>query len=342
MSWTLDEPYVEITSLCNLGCTFCYNSSGVNNKHILGLGVLEKCFSYFSKSGIKSISISGGEPLMHPDIINILKRCKYYQFRTLLATNGTLLDNTLISEIMDCVDYYQISIDGDSKTHCDIRGKESYNKAIKGIESLHNLGLSNRTRLRMTISKKNISCIEHLISLGLHYELEAVQFSIVRRQGRAKEKYDNEFSIDDDLLYDAFVEINEFRKKYKDKINIGRLEVDGGSCSLTNDNTVIKPKIDSRGIIFPCHGFSLEEHSLGNLSEGLEKVFSLSRINSYLDILKNTREECKECNRCFWNKVLCKRGCPAQAYSWSGDIRGVDGLCGVRNKIWRDYIFKNN
>ena len=91
MNWKIQEPYLEITSKCNLHCRHCYNSSSSENTAHLSRETISTCLEYFSNNNVLDLTISGGEPLLHPDIVNILQDAHERGFRTLLATNGTLL-----------------------------------------------------------------------------------------------------------------------------------------------------------------------------------------------------------------------------------------------------------
>lgn len=342
MKWNIEDPYIEVTSLCNLKCIYCYNSSSLNTKKQLNISELEKCLSYFNEIGIKEISISGGEPLLYPDLLELLELCSFYEMDVFLVTNGTLLNSDLVSNIKQYVKFYQLSLDGNRETNDTLRGLGSYDKAIKGILCLCEAGLSKNVRLRMTISKKNIDSINHVIQLGLDLGLEAVHFSVVRNQGRACKEFDKELMLNDELLYLAYHKVNNLRKKYKSKIDISRLDIYGGNCTLTSNVPVFNTRIDNEGRVFLCHGFLSEEHSVGNIRQhDLKDIYSSENINKHLKRIRNSRKN-EICTNCFWYKIYCNGGCPAQAYYYSGDINGIDGLCNIRKKLWIEQLKKSN
>lgn len=338
MDWILDEPYIEITARCNLQCTHCYNASSIVKKDELNLNQIESCLRFFQSKKIKNISISGGEPLVHHNIVGILKLCNAYEMRVLLATNGILLTEDMINSIQQYVSLYQISIDGDKESHNKIRGERNFEKAQIGIRNLCNAGLNKITRLRMTISSQNYLTINTIINLAIGYGLEAVQFSTVRKQGRAANEFNEVYALSDQIKYDIYNQVEELRRKHKNLLNISRLGFDGGECGLINEPASIKPRIDSIGNIYPCHGFSDSQYCLGSLQSGVENVFSDENITHFLNDIKAARENVLECKRCIWKKSLCKSGCPAQSYYLHGIINDTDGLCNVRRKIWKDRL----
>lgn len=334
MNWTIQIPYLEIASKCNLHCKHCYNNSTAENTLLLSRKTILTCLEFFEGMGVRDLSISGGEPLLHPDVVDILRDAHERGFRTLLATNGTLLSEELVKRISPYVRYYQISVDGDKPAHEAVRGAGSYEAAFRGIGQLCSQGLQKRTRLRMTISRINYNSIPRLIEEAVRLELEAVHFSVVRSQGRAEENFEEALRLSDQCLVQLYQEVRTLRRQYKGVIDISRLDVDGGECGLLKDDAVIKPRIDVYGNVYPCEGYLDSESGLGNLKEGLSTVFSDKRVRGYIDRLKQVRSQASECAACYWGKFICSRGCPAEAHRLGNDA-GTDGLCKVRKAIWK-------
>ncbi len=333
MNWMIQAPYFEITSRCNLRCRHCYNSSSSENTAQLTRETILTCLEFFSSKGVRDLSISGGEPLLHPDVVNILRDADDRGLQTLLATNGTLLSGELVKRISPYVTYYQISVDGNKLAHEAVRGPGSYEAAFRGIHQLCAEGLQKQTRLRMTISHSNCDSIPYLIEEAANLGLEAVHFSIVRSQGRADENFEESFQLSDERLIALYHEVRELHRHYKGIIDISRLTVDGGECTLLKEEAAIRPRIDTNGDIYPCEGYLDPAFRLGTLNEGLPVVFSDERILAYIDRLNQIRSQSTECDNCYWGKFLCLRGCPAEAHRLGNDT-GTDGLCGVRKAIW--------
>ena len=88
--------------------------------------------------GVKRIIISGGEPLLYPDLIPILKACRERFEVVALATNAVLMTAEISNQIVKYVDYFDVTIDDPRKIHNNIRGK--FDDIIKGIINLKNAG----------------------------------------------------------------------------------------------------------------------------------------------------------------------------------------------------------
>ncbi len=105
LPWTeLDNPngWIEPTTLCNIACPGCYR--GIDRpehspKH-LGLAELKSQIDWFkTKRNVHTISIAGGEPLMYPQIIELIEYAVGKNLRTMLYTNGVLLDAEMAEKL---------------------------------------------------------------------------------------------------------------------------------------------------------------------------------------------------------------------------------------------------
>lgn len=101
---SLEEPlgpgslYLHLTSGCNLKCTYCYN---VVERKRWGLGkklpfeVALSVLRQAKEMGIHNVFITGGEPLLHPNALNIAEFAHELQLRVIFMTNGLLVNYTL-------------------------------------------------------------------------------------------------------------------------------------------------------------------------------------------------------------------------------------------------------
>jgi sulfatase maturation enzyme AslB (radical SAM superfamily) len=87
---------VFVTNRCNLSCVHCFSSRGDEAVHDLPLGTLKEIFSQLERMGVFEVRINGGEPLMHPEISQIISTLGAMRFRKVIITNGTLLNEELV------------------------------------------------------------------------------------------------------------------------------------------------------------------------------------------------------------------------------------------------------
>ena len=116
-----------------------------------------------SQMGVFEFNITGGEPLLHPDIEEILKYIYEAGMRTRIYTNGYLITDRLI-ELFKKLDVYRvrISVDGkDSVTHDKIRGVQSLDIILNNIEKLTEAGIN--VEITTTLMKDNINDVNDLL-----------------------------------------------------------------------------------------------------------------------------------------------------------------------------------
>lgn len=164
--------FLEINSTCNLNCKHCYIPSQ-QKLFILSYDNILKTLKMIDKEWGKTVGISltGGEPLMHPNFKDIVKVLEHYGFRWSLATNGLLLDERTIDNIiMKGCSTLTISLDGNEKTHDLQRNKDgSYAKTMKTIDKLIEKKFPN-IYVTATIHSGNVSSLEHIYVLIENYK----------------------------------------------------------------------------------------------------------------------------------------------------------------------------
>jgi radical SAM protein with 4Fe4S-binding SPASM domain len=157
---------------------------------------------FYELGGIKMM-ITGGEPLMHPEIEKILGEVTKYGIRVEILTNGTLINRKNADLLKKYVDEVQVSIDG-VKGHDMLRGEGSLEKTLGGIESLEDMDLTIATMVT-GFNCAEFDEIEKLVlSLGakrwlLDYPCTDDKLlpkfkeaaGIIRRYGFGKESYES-------------------------------------------------------------------------------------------------------------------------------------------------------
>ena len=136
-------------SNCNLKCRHCYLSCSPNNKsNFLPIDKIKSSLEELKNLKISEIYLHGGEPLLHPDINNIIRLTLKHTNVTIL-TNGTLINDKKarflrqIEQNNDNEIIFRVGIDHYIEEKNDeIRGKGSFKKAISGVENLVRYGFN--------------------------------------------------------------------------------------------------------------------------------------------------------------------------------------------------------
>lgn len=89
----------EVIKTCPNNCLFCSSCSSIDATTIIPFELFKQTIDHFiSLGGIEEISLSGGEPLLHPDIFKMIAYCKEKGIRTVLFTSGIKRKNSLSNE----------------------------------------------------------------------------------------------------------------------------------------------------------------------------------------------------------------------------------------------------
>jgi len=151
---------------CNLNCIHCYSTStDTDFREELSRDEIFAVLEDLHASGVRILILSGGEPLMHPDIFAISERATEMGFFTALSTNGTFIDAAMARRIAGVgYDYVGISIDGIGETHDRFRRQAgAYAQTLRGVRHCRDEGI--KVGLRFTLARENAHDLPGLLQL---------------------------------------------------------------------------------------------------------------------------------------------------------------------------------
>ncbi|MAG44769.1 hypothetical protein CL633_02665 [bacterium] len=151
---------LNLTISCNLRCKHCFQASYAET-FISGEQVID-IVDILASNDVFEVSIIGGEPFLHPNLFDILKRCEKHEMAMNLVTNGTFLDEKTIDKLANINRLVLIvSLDGLKETHDYIRGAGVFDKvdtALRGlidknatVEIIHTLNSVNLPKYKQII-----------------------------------------------------------------------------------------------------------------------------------------------------------------------------------------------
>jgi len=170
---------------CNLACKHCYSiSADTDFPGELSTEEVFKVMDDLKGFKVPVLILSGGEPLLRPDIFEISKRAKAMGFYVGLSTNGTLIDATNIDRIAEVgYDYVGISIDGLRDTHDRFRRLEgAYDASMRGIRLCHARGI--KVGMRFTMTQDNAHELPDLLQLMEDEGIDKFYLSHLNYAGR--------------------------------------------------------------------------------------------------------------------------------------------------------------
>ncbi|MEW6408208.1 MAG: radical SAM protein [Patescibacteria group bacterium] len=163
---SIHAAYLNVTNECNLSCVHCYYEKDIKS---YGLGMMDmvSVANSLFLSGIKLLTISGGEPLTRPDAKDLFKSIGEIGFKKItLLTNGLLVNKEMARIISSLGWDVRVSLEGhNEEINAKIRGKGSFQKTIKGIETLKEVGVRD-IYLITTICNTNIKYLSEIESLA--------------------------------------------------------------------------------------------------------------------------------------------------------------------------------
>ena len=205
---------------CNLTCKHCYTTSA----DIDFPGELTTPEIYTVMDDLKAFKVpvlilSGGEPLLHPDIFNISRRAKDMGFYVALSSNGTKISADNIDEIAG-IDYQYIgvSLDGIKDTHDQFRRvKGSFDEALRGVHLCLEKGI--KVGIRFTLTQDNARDFPALLQLMDDNDIDKFYLSHLNYGGRGNRnrKDDACFEMTRDAMDLMFETCYEWLKTGKDR-----------------------------------------------------------------------------------------------------------------------------
>lgn len=170
---------------CNLKCKHCYSISGnVDFPGELNTEQVSSVMDDLKDFHVPVLILSGGEPLLRPDIFDISARAKKMGFYVGLSSNGTLITEYNIDQI-DAIgyDYLGVSLDGIGETNDEFRGKTgAFKDALNGIRLAQKKGI--KVGLRFTATMDNIHQLPEMLELMETENIDKFYLSHLSYAGR--------------------------------------------------------------------------------------------------------------------------------------------------------------
>ena len=280
----LTNLHIEITSRCNERCVHCYipNDNKVNNiEPSLFYDILEQC----NDMKLLHLTLSGGEPMLHPNFCDFLRKCKEYDFSINILTNLTLLNDDIISEMkrnsllgVQVSLYSRNSDTHDEITHMKCRFEKTKNAILKLIEN--NIPM----QISCPIMKQNKNNYNDVKEWAKKYNIHVGDdYTIIAKYDHTTQNLSNRLSIDEvEELINNIVDtdikyVEKMKKEIERKKNT---PYDDYVCSVCNSSICITES----GNVYPCAGWQdnivgdVKKTSLKNIWENSEKVRYLRGI----------------------------------------------------------------
>jgi len=338
------------TKTCNLECVHCYADAEIRKFNgELTTAEAEAMIRDLAAMNVPALLISGGEPFVRPDILELAELAMSLGVRVTFSTNGTLIDAKRAERIAKIgVAYVGISIDGGEERHDHFRGKKgAFRDAVRGIRHCRDAGI--RVGVRFTVTKENVGeidsifnlveeegigrlCLYHLvysgrgaylagIDLEVHEKRTLMSKLIERVEGWNREERPIEVMTVDNHADAPFIYLS-LRDRDEDRAEraLNLMRSNGG-----NRTGIAIGCIDSFGLVHPDQFSS--HHTLGSIRERpFSEIWRDDRV-TLLHGLRIRKELLQgRCATCKW-LPMCNGNFRARAEAATGDYWQSDPGC---------------
>lgn len=248
----------SVTDECNLRCYYCTLKDDTNSREYLTIEEMRKLVKIFKTFGFRYVRLTGGEPTVRRDIVDIVKIMNEGFSRVSMTTNGTLLSELAFPLKRAGLFGVNISLDTlDPETFLKISGTSKLSDVIDGVEESLKAGLN--VKLNTVLLKENRYDIVNLVRFAIEKNtpirfIELMPFGKVKKEDFVSEneameilKSTFELTRIDDRLGEG--PASYYRVFYKNKNGIV-----GFISSITHNfcDSCNKIRISARGEIIPC------------------------------------------------------------------------------------------
>ncbi|MBU0687001.1 MAG: radical SAM protein [Candidatus Margulisbacteria bacterium] len=352
--------FFHLTKRCNFKCKYCFvDAHALPSRDELTVKDIKKVFDQCQELNVLLVKISGGEPLIRKDILQVISLLKRYDFSATLNTNGFFITNEIAKELVKSdIELVNVSLDGPKIIQEQICGvPQSFQKVISGIEKLKRKNI--KVALEFVLTKLNCSYFYDLLSIARELKVDLVKIFPLSLAGRAVDQA-KDYALSYEKWKDFYLELT--KKKISNDLVYKNIQIVPFNCNFCSwelyyplpakeRKNILKKvwKIDlehaivptgdfhctaainccaisANGDIYPCEQMmGIEELKAGNIKENdLSRVWNGSEVFSKLRGLtrKNLIGFCRNCENPY-----CSGACPGEAHFLSGNMLVSDSRC---------------
>ena len=348
----------NFTQACNLQCKHCYQEAGKRHADELTLDEQKRVVDLLAERDVPMIAFSGGEPLMAPTFLEIVRHANRYGMHLTVATNGTLCTADKVQAMADAgLKYAEISLDStDPKKHDAWRGAAGYwERAVAGIRRVvRTPGI--KCGVAMTVTRWNLDEMEPLVEWCISEGVNTFYAFNFIPTGRARGIVDQDLTPDQrermlavlqKYLVDGRISIMSSAPQYgraclelgdpADPVNTGHYGYGGGrmtrifaryvgGCGAGRAYCAIQPN----GDVTPCVFLPIKVGSLR--TEPFEAIWN----HEVMELLRDRSDRTGHCRQCEY-KFNCG-GCRARSWGYFRDLRRPDPGCKFNREAWDEIV----
>ena len=331
---SLKTIFWNMTYACNYHCGICFTDAGTHSPNELTTLEALETVEKIHEAGVHDLIVSGGEPFLREDILDILRHMAKFGITARIASNGSLLAPEILKRLHGetLTKSFQISLDTvetNFYTQFHNSSPGMFKTTMENLRNIQKYGFHTTVSVRIT--PHTLPGIPQLIDLAFQEGWSTVTLHLPVHTRRIKDV----FPQDDDLLsrlepvfehfcklpllwlvetYIPWVEYHPVIRRLQKKLRF----VHRG-CRAGRDRLTINPT----GFLSPCVCMDVPEAYIGNVRhDDLQDVFQ----NSPGCLLFRDPKEYGICKGCP-NIMKCGGGCRASAFALTGRLDADDMSC---------------
>jgi len=335
---------IELTEKCNNSCHYCYNVWKLDNhkkeerKELSTEEWKSTIDKLHRETACTCITLSGGEPTLRQDFLEILSYIHSKNIEPMLITNGSNLTKEFILASMERgVKVFEVPLLGPSREiHNEIAGNDCWDKIIEGVVEIRAYG--GRPVVVFVATKKNLPFFEETLKLAIALETESMMLNRFNAGGEGF-RYIDELMPDVEDFEKAMDTANRYSQQYRymisSSIPVQPCLIDlnkypyirAGFCAAGTDTGYFT--IGPDGFMRPCNHSS---RILGNfLTENFEDIVKKPAVEEFKTAIPDI---CLPCP----HVTLCQGGCKAAAEVCYGSVKELDPFLKRNLKSQREYL----
>lgn len=337
---SVEPPYrkalLQITERCNLHCAHCFVLAGDYGKTI-PIGIIKNVvIPRLKDCRVISVTLTGGEPFVHPDIVEIVRVLRDADIRVGICTNGTLVSQDQMEALANIGNvHFNVSIDGfRSESHGKFRGYEA--SFVKTIETIRYLG-QHQLLQGLLVTPNNLAGIAEYVELcefAIQNGATYVLMNPLSNMGRGV-KAQKILKVSDETMR----QIQKITSPLSDYIQVVYIRFPNDQrlpLSFCETGNIIYVFVHGELTICPYLVFAArtpqslykpEEFIVGNIFKDAD---IMDKLDTYKFHERHYSGNNPTCENCSLNS-RCGKGCPAAIIASGQRIEGLDPLCTMIN-----------
>lgn len=312
--------YWELSNYCNLQCRQCFAGATRDITTIINQATLYQAIANAKEFGPIAIRFGGGEPLLVPYLVDLIKHCTNQEIPVDITSNALLLNESIIQKLSEAgLRELTVSIDGLEETHDFFRGRGSFRRIENNLLLFPN-PLPFELSVGFTVTARNYReitvFVEHFHSIGIR------KFYFFRYCG---ENCRDMLQLNMEQLANASAIIRNLSVLYPDakfireSLSFFMFPALNGHCSEGCNFLKGILTVNYKGDVVVCAAIP---KIIGNIYKE-DSEYLKRRIEKEMLLIKQIPIECSNCKY----QVICHGGCKEYSYWSSGDYSRRDPLC---------------